>query len=387
MKKVPLIVGILALIALLLLYPNECLSSALNGLSLWLMVVLPSLFPFVLAALMLMETGVVRLIAHFFAPVTRFLFNAPGEGAYIFLTAALSGYPVGARLTAELYQTGRMSEADAQAVVRFTSVSGPVFITGAVATGMLGLPEAGATLAVTHYLGALLTGIIFGLIRRRKPVQAESPKICMRKAWAQFREDAAKCPPAGALMANAVEKAMSLMLRIGGYVILFSVIMEMLSVTGLLGLLTTIYSPLANLMGINTEGVSAMILGSLEMTAGSAKVAAAGLPLSIALPMLASVIGFGGMCIHMQTHAVCAAAQLKPKGFALAKILHGTLSGLLCVLALQLFPLAATASSISAESKDAAFGGVIFAAVALLFLLVLSFIQRRRKKSVLPLSG
>ncbi len=130
-----------------------------------------------------------------------------------------------------------------------------------------------------------------------------------------------------------------------------------------------------------------MILGSLEMTAGSAKVAAVGLPLSIALPMIASVIAFGGLCVHMQTHAVCAAAQLAPRGFGLAKMLHGTLSSLLCALALQLFPLTATASSIAAGSKDAAFGGVIFAAVALLFLVALRLIQRRRRKSVLPLSG
>jgi len=377
MKKLPLIIGIVAMIVLLLLYPSECLKSALNGLTLWLLVVLPSLFPFVLAAMMLLETGIVRLIAYFFAPITRLLFNAPGESAYIFLTAALSGYPVGARLTAELYQTGRISEMDAQTVVRFTSVSGPVFITGAVATGMLGLPEAGIYLALTHYLGALLTGVIFGLFRRCKNLPAAQPKFSMRDAWAQFREDAAKCPPVGTLMADAVEKAMSLMLRIGGYVILFSVIMEMLSVTGLLNLLTVIYAPVARVAGIGTEGVSAMILGSLEMTTGSARAAMAGMPLSLTLPIIASIIAFGGMCIHMQTHAVCAAAQLQPKGFTLAKLLQGTLSSLLCVLSLKLFPLTVATASLAAESKNAAFGGVIFAAAVLLIILGLRLLLSR----------
>jgi hypothetical protein len=254
---------------------------------------------------------------------------------------------------------------------------------------MLGVPEAGVYLAATHYLGALLTGVIFGLFRRRSQEPVVRPKINLRYACSQFREDMMKCPSAGVLMADAVEKAMMLMLRVGGYVILFSVIMQMLSVTGVLGLLTTIYSPLAKLIGVNPGGVSAMILGGLEMTAGCAKVAAAGLPLSIGLPILASVIAFSGLCVHMQTHAICAAVNLKPKGFGLAKMLHGTLSSLLCALALQLFPLTAAASSISGELKNAVLGGVIFASVALLLLLMVRFIQRRRRTHTkkLRLSG
>ena len=387
MKKIPLIAGIAAMVIFLLLYPENCLKSARYGLELWFNTVLPSLFPFVLASFMLLETGLIRLVAHFFSPVTRFLFNAPGESAYIFLTAALSGYPVGARLAAELYQTGRMSETDAQAVVRFTSVSGPLFITGAVSAGMLGLPEAGIYLAGTHYIAALLTGILFGLFRRKKVWKALPPRISFREALAQFREDAAKCPPVGALMAEGVEKAMSLMLRIGGYIILFSVIMELLSVTGVLALLTSLYLPVAKLIGVDVQGVSAMILGSLEATTGCAKIAALGMPLPIILPMIASVIAFGGLCVHMQTHAVCAAAKLKLKGFALAKTLHGTLASLLCALALQLFPLTVAASSISAASKNAAYGGVIFAGVSLLIVLIIRFLLKRRHKSVLPLTG
>lgn len=384
MKKLPLILGIAALVVLFLIYPESCLKAARNGLELWFNTVLPSLFPFVVASFMLLETGVIRLIAHFFAPITRFLFGTSGESAYIFLTSALSGYPVGARLTAELYQSGQLSEADAQAVVRFTSVSGPVFITGAVASGMLGLPETGIYLAVTHYLSAILTGVIFGLFRHRNAGKVLRPKDNFRDALTRFRVDAAKCPLLGELMADGVEKAMALMLRIGGYIILFSVITELLSVSGILGLITNVYAPIAGLMGISDQGVSAIVLGSLEASTGCANAAAADMPLDLKLPMIASVIAFGGICVHMQTQAVCAAAKLKPKGFSHAKMLQGTLSCLMCALALKLFPLATAASSIPAESKNAAFGGAIFTAVSLLVISAI-YIYKRRKKSFFPL--
>ena len=71
----------------------------------------------------------------------------------------------------------------------------------------------------------------------------------------------------------------------------------------------------------------------------------------------------------MQTRAVCAAAGLKPKGFALAKTLHGALSAALCVLALKLFPLAAVQPRRipSRIKKRRVFNGVIFV-VATLFI-------------------
>ncbi len=384
MKKYLLIIGIFILVISFLIYPESCLKAARYGLELWFNTVLPSLFPFVLVSFMLLETGVIRLIAHFFSPVTQFLFGAPGESAFIFLASALSGYPVGARLAAELYQSGRMSEADAQAVVRFTSVSGPIFITGAVASGMLRLPEAGIYLTVTHYLSAILTGVIFGLFRHRYAGKALRPKENFHDALTRFRTDAAQCPPLGVLMADGVEKAMALILRIGGYIMLFAVIMELLSVSRILGLITNVYSPLAQLMGISDQGVSAIVLGSLEASTGCANAAAAGMPLDLKLPMIASVIAFGGICVHMQTRAVCAVVKLKPKGFSLAKMLQGTLSCLLCALALKLFPLAAAASSVPSESKNAAFGGAIFAAVSLLIVFAID-IHKRRKKSFFPL--
>jgi len=149
LKKIILIVIILAVTILLLLYPENCLQGAKSGLNIWFANVLQALLPFMAASFILLETGVVRLISYFFAPLTRFLFDAPGESAYVFIASALSGYPVGAKLTSELFTKGRITKEEAQSMIRFTSVSGPVFITGAVSAGMLGAAEAGVYLATT----------------------------------------------------------------------------------------------------------------------------------------------------------------------------------------------------------------------------------------------
>ena len=171
MKKIFIIGIIFLLTVFLLLYPESCLESARTGLNLWFTVVLPSLLPFMVASFVLLETGIVRLISYIFAPVTRVLFAAPGESIYVFFVSAFSGYPVGAKLASELYAKEQISERDAQSIIRFTSVSGPVFMTGAVCAGMLGLPEAGIYLALTHYLSAILVGIIFRFFQPEPPAK------------------------------------------------------------------------------------------------------------------------------------------------------------------------------------------------------------------------
>jgi sporulation integral membrane protein YlbJ len=384
-KKVALIAAVAAMAVLLLIYPENCLNSARYGLSLWLTAVLPALFPFMAASFLLLETGIVRLIAHIFAPVTRVLFYAPGESAYVFIASAMSGYPVGARLSSELYASKHITEAEAQRIIRFTSVSGPVFMTGTVCTGLLRLPEAGVYLAAAHYLSAIAVGVIFGIFARRQRLRVnDTPRPRFKEALAHFKKDAAKCPPVGEMLANSVEKALIVLLKVGGFIILFSVVLEMLSVTGVMDLLGWVYMPVTKIAGFSGESAKALLYGGVEMTSGCARAAALSLPIQIKLPLIAGIITFGGMCIHMQTTAMMAGYGLRPKGFLLAKSIQAMLAFFFTSLFLSVFPLTAAVSNIGLETKTAAYGGVIFAAAAFAVLIIIKLWQGRAKRSAFP---
>ena len=381
MKKILLIAAILFLAAMLLIYPEDCLSSAKNGLDIWFSIVVPSLLPFMVASFILLETGIVRLIAHILSPVTRLLFAAPGESAYVFLAAALSGYPVGAKLTAELYTAGQLSEKDAQAVIRFTSVSGPVFLTGAVGAGMLGVPEAGVYLIAAHYLSAVLVGVVFGFFGRR---HLPSPvKVSLRDTVRGFRRDIAACAPLGTILSGSVQKAVATLLKIGGFIVFFFVVMEVLSVSGIMDLLIRLYTPAANLIGMSTAETRTLFIGSIEMTAGCTAAASLTTALTARLSLISAIIAFGGLCIHMQTHAVC--GKLVPKHFFLAKSLQAMFAYGICTLSLFLMPLSVSADSFSAQSKTAAYTGIVFAAASFIVLLIIKRVQKTQR-SCLTLS-
>ncbi len=373
MKKVLLIALVTTMTLFLLLYPEDCLKSARSGLDLWLTIVLPSLLPFMTASFILLETGIVRLISRFFAPVTRFLFSAPGESAYVFFASAFSGYPVGAKLAGELYAKKQITEEDAQAIVRFTSVSGPVFITGAVSAGMLGSPEAGAYLAAAHYLSAVLVGIVFGLFgkSRRAAVKQES----LKGAFREFKKDIAACRPLGELLSESIEKSLTTLLKIGGFIIVFSVIMQILTLSGALDAAAWAYSPLARITGLTKQSTKAMLIGGIEMTTGCAAASALGIEIAQKLPVVSSIIAFGGLCVHMQTKSVCAPSGLIPRRFVLAKSLQALFAYLLCSLSLAVFPLSAKAGE-PADIKTAAMFGIVFAACSFIILLVIKYIQR-----------
>jgi len=72
-----------------------------------------------------------------------------------------SGYPVGAKLVADLREDKKITKVEAQRILSFASTSGPLFMIGAVSIGMFNNPSIGPLIAFSHYLGALTLGLIF----------------------------------------------------------------------------------------------------------------------------------------------------------------------------------------------------------------------------------
>lgn len=86
------------------IFPKESFNSALDGLKLWFNVVFPSLLPFFIGSQLLVDLGIVSFIGSLLEPVMRPLFNVPGCGSFSFLISITSGYPIGSKIVADLYQ-------------------------------------------------------------------------------------------------------------------------------------------------------------------------------------------------------------------------------------------------------------------------------------------
>ena len=128
---------VLLLILGVVIFPKESIIAAKGGIDIWVNILIPSLLPFIIGANLIVSLKVVDILGAIINPITQFIFNVSGKSALVFAISAVSGYPVGARLASDLRLKNDISKYEGQRLISFCSTSGPLFIIGAVAVGML----------------------------------------------------------------------------------------------------------------------------------------------------------------------------------------------------------------------------------------------------------
>ena len=149
-------------IFLFAIYAGDCLPAAVDAVQLFLTSVLPSVFPFYVCAGLLIQSPSFLKAADRFSPIAEKCFGISGRGAFALLIGFVSGYPAGARITADLYKKGCITEKEAISLSAFTNNCGPLFLIGTVGAGFLGNSRIGFGLWLIHILAALITGFLFG---------------------------------------------------------------------------------------------------------------------------------------------------------------------------------------------------------------------------------
>ena len=97
---------------LMLCCPKEVFNGASEGLLLWFQILFPTLFPFLLITDLLMATGGIRMISKVLSVPFGILFRVSGEGSFAVVAGFLCGYPMGAKITADLIRNQSISVED-----------------------------------------------------------------------------------------------------------------------------------------------------------------------------------------------------------------------------------------------------------------------------------
>ena len=308
-----LTVTALSFIILFAVYAQDCLPAVTLAVTTFLTSVLPALFPFYAAAGILMEGDFCFRVGKKITPVTERLFGIAGEGAPAIVIGLISGYPAGARITSELFESGRITEDDAKRLVAFTNNCGPLFLVGTVGTGMLGDGRLGLILWGIHILASLLTGILLKRRRRGSGGASASP-LSVRPAKAPE-----KALPA---ISNAMTSAMYAMLPIAAAIIFFAAFTAVLKASGII-------PAVASLFGENGEAASGVLTGFLEITNGILQLSQCPMPEIIKLPLIAAIAGWAGISVHIQVIGIMSKSGIGCRSYLLGKLLHAFLAALL----------------------------------------------------------
>ena len=322
-----------ALITLsLAIYPKAGLAAAQDGLAIFAEVVLPSLLPFFILSEILLGLGVVHFIGVFLEPLMRPIFNVPGIGAFALSMGLAAGYPMDAVITAKFRRLKLCTQIEGERLLAFTNTADPLFMFGAVAVGMFGYPELGVFIAITHYLAAFTVGIVFRFYRRKEdpPVAAEerTKGNLLERALAEMRkayqEDAR---PLGQLLADAVKDSVSTLLMIGGFIVLFAVLYQVLEEVGVLRYILPVLEGGLKILGLNPELGSALVKGFFEIDIGTMAAAKTAGALADRLIVSAAVIAWSGLSVLGQVMSVIHGTDLRIRPFIIARVLQAFVAG------------------------------------------------------------
>jgi sporulation integral membrane protein YlbJ len=347
LKTIFLSFSVTVLAASLITFPQESFQASIRGLNMWWKIVFPSLLPFFIVSEMLIGFGVVRFLGVLFEPLMRPLFKVPGAGGFVIAMGMASGFPAGAKLTARLRQEGQITRIEAERLVSFSNSSNPIFIFGAVSVGFFHRPELGILLALSHYLGNICVGLIMRFYGKgeREKKHNKKAKFNIRHAFSVLHQTRLKDNrPIGKLLGDAVTSSIQTLLMIGGFIIIFSVLNRMLYLLHITAFLAKGVQFLLSLLSFPNSLSIPFISGLFEITLGSqltSKVQAATLLQQVIITSF--ILGFSGFSIQAQVASILAQTDIRFKPYFIARLIHGTLSGLFAYVLWE--PLSSKAGS------------------------------------------
>lgn len=302
--------------------PSEMINSAKDGILLWSNIVLPSLFPFLILSDLIQKSAITKVFEKLLSKVMKPIFNLPGISSLAIFLGMTGGYPIGAKITSDLRNENTITQNEAKRLLAFSNNSGPLFISGAIGIGLYKNVSIGFLLLISHYISALLVGILFRFYKKEKITNPSKNLI-------QF--NFIKISNLGELLTNTVKKAITTVTVIGGFIVIFSIITSILEKTGLLLLLSNLIMP-----NLDTNFSSSIISGILEVTNGIKRIfELTSIDLVQKLIVTSSLLGFGGFSVHMQTLSVISNSDIGCYTYFIGKTLQSILSGVITFLLLE----------------------------------------------------
>lgn len=343
----------LGTIALLMtLYPGPSLAAALRGLSIWWDILFPALLPFFVIAELMLGFGLVHYFGTLLDPMMRPLFRVPGIGGFVMAMGFASGYPVGAKLTAQLWEQRLVNRDEGERLVAFTTTSDPIFLIGAVSVGFFHDVGLAVILAAAHYG----SGIVLGFLMRfhgskQQTAAAEGPSgrfLLWRAMQAMHQARLRDGRSFGEMLRDALQSSLKLILVVGGLVVFFCVVLEVLTMSRIMNGFYWGIDAVLQLVHFPPELSQAVVNGLFEVTLGAKSAAGAGVHLTLMskVAIAAFILSWSGLSVHAQVVSLLSRTDLRYGPFVIARLLHGLMAAALVFILWQ--PLSSVSSNFAA---------------------------------------
>ena len=262
----------------LLLFPQNGLYACTHALVLWSGSVVPALFPVMILSRLLISTDILYLILKPVAFLCGRFLHLSFYGTYALLLGYVCGYPMGIKTIADLEDERLLSQEEGRFLATFINNVSPGFLSGYVCTELLQKPETAPAYMVIIYGASLTYGTVTAIFQKNAgtlpPYAKETIVQPDQKSHLSFLM----------LLDHTLEDSILQLLKIGGYMVLFSVLSS----------ITCVFSFLPK---------TAMVLlsATLEISCGAQQITLLACSAFLKGILLTASLSFGGLCSAFQS--------------------------------------------------------------------------------------
>lgn len=273
----------------LLFFPDIVLDGARYGLNLWFSTLVPTLLPFMVFSNFLIQSHLIEDLLYLPGRFTQKYLGLSTSGLYAFLCGFFFGYPSGAKILSDLLKTDQISPREASWLLGFCNNVSPAFLITYFLTLHLAHPE---KIPLTFLL-------LYGI-----PAFLCLSFLFFRRTPHPFREKKTSKPVLSlALLDACIYDAITVLLKLGGYILLFAILSNAIT-----------YIPYLSLQK------ASFLISALEITNGIPAISDA-FPYPESYLLLLPFLAFGGFCSIMQTGSVIKDTPLSLRNYFFTKIL------------------------------------------------------------------
>lgn len=337
----------------LVLAPKLCINSALLGADLFIKKVFPSLFPFLVITSIMMAYDGIGIYSRFLGKLLCKPLKLPIQCTFAVIVSLLCGYPLGAKYACDLYETGHIDFSTCERLVNIASNASPLFVIGSVGTAMLNNTYLGYMLLISNYLSCLIMGLI---------LPAKSPNVSYNEHYNIPKDVKTNI---GNVVKEGIDTSIKTSLNIGGFVILFSVIISIIKSNILFDIAV---KKLSLIFMVNKSLVEGILLGTIEMTNGTYLISNSTVNIHIKLIFISFMLGFSGLSIISQVFSFTYKHNLSMKKYISRKLVQGLICSIFSILLFRYFPLGISIQTFSTRNKNYSSAQLTFLILFILFV-------------------
>ena len=281
-------------------YPSKAFLASQAGLLLWFNQILPTLLPFSILSNILLTVwdNSSDQEIHSFLHITK-------REWFIIFCGMLFGFPIGSKLTADIYKSGYTTEERAKILCAFTNNMSPAFVSSYVCSNIL------KNSAYTLPMFIMLYGppFIIGCFRlSRAPIEQNTHK----KSASRFQLDMQ-------IIDAGIVSSFVTLIKLCGYIVIFSITADLF--------LHIRFLP---------NPIKYLMVGLTEVTNGIAQLSYIAYPERTKILMAVLFLSLGGLSGLAQTNSMLSDGGLPIKNYIYSKLLYAACSVLLCLCILFL---------------------------------------------------